>query len=41
MFVEYGKAADERIREIVAAAPEFTPEQVNKIRLLLHAGGGK
>ena len=37
MRVEYGAIADERIREIVAAAPEFTPEQVNKIRLLLHA----
>ena len=40
MRIEYGAAAEQRIRELVAAAPEFTPEQVNKIRLLLHSGGG-
>ena len=28
---------DDRIREIVEAAPEFTAEQINRIRLLLHA----
>ena len=29
-----------RIDEQVATAPEFTPEQINRIRLLLHTGGG-
>jgi excisionase family DNA binding protein len=28
---------DERIRELVEGAPEFTPAQIDKIRLLLHA----
>jgi excisionase family DNA binding protein len=34
MRVEYGKTADDRIRELVDAAPQPTPEQINKIRLL-------
>jgi hypothetical protein len=38
MRVEYPRDdVDERIRELVANAPEFSAEQVNKIRLLLHA----
>jgi hypothetical protein len=28
---------DERIRELIDGAPEFSAEQVNRIRLLLHA----
>ena len=40
MRVEYPCAtAEQRIRELVDAAPDFTPEQVNRIRLLAHAGG--
>jgi MerR HTH family regulatory protein len=38
MRVEVGKNAEQRIRELVDSAPEFTLDQVNKIRLLLHAG---
>ena len=42
MAVEYPCAAtDERIRELVAGAPEFSAAQLNKIRLLLHAGGAE
>jgi hypothetical protein len=38
MRIEYPRAdADEAIRELIANAPEFTTEQVNRIRLLLHA----
>jgi DNA-binding transcriptional MerR regulator len=38
MRIQYPCAdLDARIREIVAAAPDFTPQQVNRIRLLLHA----
>jgi hypothetical protein len=36
--VEYPRAdVDERIRELVDTAPELTPQQINRIRLLLHA----
>jgi hypothetical protein len=38
MVVEYpcpDPDVDERIRELIEAAPELTPRQVNKIRLLL------
>jgi excisionase family DNA binding protein len=39
--IEYPCAAtDERIRELVAAAPEFTSSQLNRLRLLLAAGVG-
>jgi hypothetical protein len=42
MRVEYPRDdVDERIRELVEGAPEFTTEQVNKIRLLLHATPGR
>ncbi len=38
MIIEYPRDdVDQRIRELVEAAPEFTPAQVNRIRLLLHA----
>jgi hypothetical protein len=38
MVVTYPRDdVDERIRELVENAPEFSAEQVNKIRLLLHA----
>ena len=38
MRVEYPRAdVDDRIRELVEGAPEFSAEQVNKIRLFLHA----
>ena len=38
MRIEYPRAdVDEQIRELVDGAPEFTPRQVNRIRLLLHA----
>ena len=38
MRIEYPRAdVDQRIRELVDSAPEFTPQQVNRIRLLLHA----
>ena len=38
MRVEYPRDdVDQRIRELVESAPEFTPQQVNRIRLLLHA----
>jgi hypothetical protein len=37
MRVEYGRTAEQRIREVAAAAPEFSDEQINKIRLLLHS----
>ena len=38
MRVEYPRAdVDQQIRELVEGAPEFTPQQVNRIRLLLHA----
>jgi hypothetical protein len=41
MVVEYPRAdVDERIAELVEGAPEFSAEQVNKIRLLLHATAG-
>ena len=30
---------DRRIRELVDTAPELTEEQINQIRLLIHAGG--
>ena len=37
MRVEYPRDdVDERIRELVEGAPEFSAEQINKIRLLLH-----
>jgi DNA-binding transcriptional MerR regulator len=39
--IEYPRDnVDERIRELVEGAPEFSAAQINKIRLLLHAGGG-
>jgi excisionase family DNA binding protein len=39
--VEYPCASvDDRIRELVEAAPELSAKQINEIRLLLHAGGG-
>jgi hypothetical protein len=31
---------DERIAELICGAPEFTDEQIAKIRLVLTAGGG-
>jgi hypothetical protein len=34
------KAAEERIRKIVDAAPPLTPEQRERLSLLLHPGGG-
>jgi hypothetical protein len=38
MRVTYPRAdADEAINELIANAPEFTPEQINRIRLLLHS----
>jgi DNA-binding transcriptional MerR regulator len=38
MRVEYPRDdVDERIRELVENAPEFSTEQINRIRLLLHA----
>ena len=38
MRVEYPCATtDEVIRGLVDAAPEFTPAQLNRIRVLLHA----
>jgi hypothetical protein len=38
MIVTYPRDdVDERIRELVEGAPEFTPQQVNRIRLLLHS----
>lgn len=41
MVVEYPRAdVDDRIAELVQNAPEFTAEQINKIRLLLHATPG-
>ena len=41
MRVEYPRAdVDDRIRELVEGAPEFTAAQLNKIRLLLHATPG-
>jgi hypothetical protein len=41
LAVEYPCAAtDERIRELVADAPELSTSQINKLRLLIHAGGG-
>ena len=41
MVVEYPRDnVDERIRELVEGAPEFSVEQLNKIRLLLHATPG-
>jgi hypothetical protein len=42
MVVEYPRDdVDDRIRELVAGAPEFTPGQLNRIRLLLHATPGR
>jgi hypothetical protein len=39
MRVEYPRDnVDERIRELVEGAPEFSAKQINRIRLLLHAG---
>jgi hypothetical protein len=44
MVVAYPRDVDERISELVQDAPDFTAEQIGKIRLLLHAapdqGGG-
>jgi MerR HTH family regulatory protein len=40
MKVEYPNSVDERIRELAAAAPEFSAKQINQLRLLLHAGVG-
>lgn len=43
MRVEYPCATvEQRIRELAAAAPELTPQQITKVRLLLNApaGGG-
>lgn len=40
MHIEYNRDIDQWIRELVAAAPDPTPEQINRIRLLLHAGPG-
>ncbi|HTX95103.1 MAG TPA: helix-turn-helix domain-containing protein [Mycobacterium sp.] len=38
MVIEYPRDdVDERIRELVDGAPDFTPQQINRIRLLLHA----
>lgn len=38
MRVEYPRDdVDERIRELVEGAPEFSAKQLNRIRLLLHA----
>lgn len=31
----------QRITELVTAAPEFTPEQINQLRLVLHVGSPK
>lgn len=37
MRVEY--PLQPHVDQLAAAAPEFTPEQINQIRLLLHSGG--
>jgi hypothetical protein len=38
MRVPYPRTGvDERIRELIEGAPEFTAEQISRIRLLLHA----
>jgi predicted site-specific integrase-resolvase len=38
MVITYPRAnVDEKIRELVSRAPEFSAKQVNQIRLLLHA----
>jgi hypothetical protein len=34
------KAAEERIRKIVDGAPKLTDEQLSKLAVLLHGGGG-
>jgi hypothetical protein len=42
LIVEYPRAdVDARIRELVEGAPEFSAEQLNRIRLLLHAAPGR
>ena len=36
MIVEYPRAdVDDRIRELIEGAPEFSTKQINQIRLLL------
>lgn len=37
-MVRFHPDVEAHIRELVDSAPEFTDDQINRIRLILHAG---